>query len=94
MNPALALRTQPLLPAGMTVQSAAEGFRNQGQFLAALHVSHNLNIPFAQIKSEMTGSNPLSLGKALHYLRPDLDNASVKKRLKTAENQAKQDLGS
>src|SRR5579864_7302674 len=45
-NPALLARVQPLLPSGMTVATAASGFKNEGQFIAALHVSRNLNIPF------------------------------------------------
>src|SRR5712691_6002550 len=50
-NPALVTRLQPLLPSGMTLASAAAGFKNQGQFIAALHVSQNLNIPFAKLKA-------------------------------------------
>ncbi|MDE3164225.1 MAG: hypothetical protein KGN36_00320 [Acidobacteriota bacterium] len=90
-NPALATRIRPLLPTGASVQSAANGFRNQGQFLAALHVSHNLNIPFDQLKSRMTGSQPESLGKAIHDLRPEMNNSSVKKEVKTAQQQSSQD---
>src|SRR5258708_3714949 len=55
-NPAIVERVQPLLPAGVTLSSAAAGFRNQGQFLAALHVSRNLGIPFSQLKAEMTST--------------------------------------
>ncbi len=69
-NPALATRLQPLLPSGMTLASAASGFKNQGQFIAALHVSRNLNIPFAQLKAEMTGTDHDSLGQAIHDLQP------------------------
>ena len=90
-NPALATRLQPLLPSGMTLAAAATGFRNQGQFIAALHVSRNLNIPFAQLKAEMTGSGHDSLGRAIHDLRP-ITNA--KAAVKTAEQQARADLKS
>jgi hypothetical protein len=45
---------QPLLPAGFTVATASAGFRNQGEFIAALHVSRNLGIPFDQLKAELT----------------------------------------
>src|SRR5262247_1882964 len=41
-NPGLVTRIQPLLPPGTTATAAASGFKNQGQFLAALHVSKNL----------------------------------------------------
>ena len=88
-NPALVARLQPLLPSGTTLSSAATGFRNQGQFIAALHVSRNLNIPFAQLKAEMTGTDHDSLGQAIHELKPTI-NAKV--AAKTAERQARTDL--
>src|SRR5437879_2354947 len=47
-NPQLKARVESLLPAGMSLKTAAMGFRNQGEFIAALHVSKNLNIPFDQ----------------------------------------------
>src|ERR1051326_1953433 len=71
-NPALKAQVQSLLPQGMDLKTAATGFRNQGQFIAALHVSKNLGIPFAQLKSKMTGANPESLGQAIHDLKPNL----------------------
>jgi hypothetical protein len=88
-NPALVARLQPLLPSGMTAANAAAGFKNQGQFIAALHVSHNLNIPFAQLKAEMTGTPHDSLGQAIHDLRPSAD---AKAAVKTAEQQARADV--
>ena len=88
--PQLTSRLQPLLPAGTTLQQAAAGFRNRGQFIAALHVSHNLNIPFAQLKAEMTGTNPESLGRAIHELRPAED---AKAAARQAEREARRDLG-
>lgn len=88
-NPALVTRLQPLLPSGLSLAKAADGFRTQGQFIAALHVSHNLNIPFAQLKAEMTGADHDKLGQAIHDLRP---NANVKAAVKTAEQQARADL--
>ena len=54
-NTGLSTRIQPLIPTGMTLQAASAGFKNQGQFIAALHVSHNLNIPFDQLKAKLTG---------------------------------------
>lgn len=93
-NPALAARVQPLLPSGATLSSAATGFRNQGQFIAALHVSHNLNIPFSQLKADMTGGSHDSLGQAIHDLRPNLGSATVKSNVKLAQRQARQDIHS
>ncbi|SRR5260221_2342577 len=89
-NPALVARLTPLLPSGMTLANAAAGFKNQGQFIAALHVSRNLNIPFAQLKAEMTGADRDSLGQAIHELRPTTTN--VKAAVKTADAEARADL--
>lgn len=58
-NPALAARLAPLVPPGMTAEQAAAGFKNPGQFVAALNISKNLNIPFADLKSQMTGTRAL-----------------------------------
>jgi len=88
-NPQLATRLQALLPSGMTLATASTGFKNQGQFIAALHVSHNLNIPFAQLKAEMTGTDHDSLGQAIQDLRP---STNVKTATKTAEREADQDV--
>lgn len=91
-NPALASRLQPLLPPNTTLEAAASGFKNRGQFIAALHVSHNLDIPFSQLKADMTGTGHDSLGQAIHALRPDLTTKSVNKNVKEAEHQTKADL--
>jgi hypothetical protein len=90
-NPALASRLQPLLPAGMTLDQAARGFKNRGQFIAALHVSHNLGIPFTDLKTEMTGTNHRSLGQAIQDLKPTANGAAEKRR---AEQEADEDAKS
>ena|SRR5579871_4656009 len=91
-NTSLAQRLRPLLPMGENLQTAATGFKNRGQFIAALHVSHNLNIPFDQLKADMTGPNHDSLGAAIHDLRPDLTSKLVKNNVKLADNQTKTDI--
>jgi len=91
-NSALASRLQPLLPTGTNLQTAATGFKNLGQFVAAVHVAHNLNIPFDQLKNLMTGPNHDSLGRAIATLEPNLSHATVKTDVKTADKQAHQDL--
>jgi hypothetical protein len=91
-NTGLSTQLQPLLPAGATLSGAAAGFRNEGQFAAALHVAHNLNIPFDQLKTKMTGSDPVSLGKAIQELRPTLDDKTIKSNTKLADRQAERDL--
>jgi hypothetical protein len=88
-NPRLAARLQALLPDGMTLDKAAEGFKNQGQFIAALHVAHNLDIPFDQLKADMTGANKYSLGKAIHELKPTADAAA---EVKKADHEADTDI--
>ena len=71
-NTKLSSNLQGLLPDGTNLQDAAKGFDNLGQFVAATHVSHNLGIPFDQLKSEMM--NGSSLGQAIHKLKPNVDS--------------------
>ena len=68
-HPQLAAKVTAMLPAGMTMDQAASGFRNQGQFLAALNASRRTNIPFADLKAAMV-TNHQSLGQAVHTLSP------------------------
>jgi hypothetical protein len=89
-HPVLASKLQSMLPAGTNMDTAAAGFRNVGQFAAAVHVSHNLNIPFDQLKSKMVDGN-MSLGDAIHTLKPDLPADTAKEEIKKAEAQAKDD---
>ena len=88
-NTKLASKLQSLLPPGTDLQTAASGFKNLGQFVAAVHVSHNLGIPFDQLKAKMQGPPTESLGKAIHELKPD---ANAKAQTKTAESEAHNDL--
>jgi hypothetical protein len=88
-NSRLSTKLQPLLPPGTDLQQAASGFKNLGQFVAAAHVSHNLGIPFDQLKTKMTGPPPESLGKAIHDLKPA---ANAKTESKKANRQAEQDM--
>jgi hypothetical protein len=88
---ALSTHLQTLLPPTMTPSEAALGFRNQGQFVAAVHAAHNLNLPFEQLKAEMTGTNQASLGQAIQKLRPALSSGEVKNNVRLAERQAERD---
>lgn len=83
-NKNLASRLQALLPAGVNVQDAAKGFKNLGEFVAAVHVSHNLDIPLDSLKSSVMAGD--SLGKAIHALKPE---ANAKEEAKRAHKQAK-----
>ncbi|HXB22430.1 MAG TPA: hypothetical protein VNV88_13655 [Candidatus Solibacter sp.] len=88
-NTKLAGKLQSLLPAGTNLQQASQGFKNLGQFVAAVHVSHNLGIPFDQLKAKMTGPSAESLGKAIEQLKPA---ANAKAEAKKANKQADQDM--
>ena len=88
-NTKLSSKLQSLLPAGTDLQQAAQGFKNLGQFVAAVHVSHNLGIPFDQLKAKMIGPPSESLGKAIQALKPA---ANSKEETSKAEKQAKQDM--
>ena len=82
-NPKLESRLQAMLPAGATITDASAGFKNWGQFVAAVHVSNNLHSPFANLKAAMTGipigtlpgtipsvtNTPMSLGQAIQSLK-------------------------
>jgi hypothetical protein len=81
-NTKLATRLGSLLPAGTNLQQAAAGFKNLGQFVAAVHVAHNLGISFDDLKARMTGSNWESLGKAIHDLKPEANSKAEAKRAK------------
>jgi hypothetical protein len=83
----LSEKLQSRLPAGTDVNQAAEGFGNLGQFVAAVNVSHNLGIPFSDLKGQLDEGK--SLGEAIHELKPDVDAQAEAKK---AEAQAKKDL--
>ena len=88
-NARLVERLQNLLPKGTDINDAASDFRNQGQFVAAVHVSKNLGINFDDLKSHMVDDG-LSLGQAIHKLRPGVD---AEQAVTTATAQANTDLG-
>jgi hypothetical protein len=68
MNPQLRARLESMLPSGVMLEQAAAGFRNQGQFIAALQQSQNHDLSFGDLKTAMTGDNALSLGQAMRKL--------------------------
>ena len=88
-NTKLSSKLQSLLPAGTNLSQASQGFKNLGQFVAAVHVSHNLGIPFSELKAKMIGPPSESLGKAIQALKPAVN---AKEESSKAEKQAKQDL--
>lgn len=68
-NTNLASKLQSRLPAGTNLTLASSGFRNLGQFVAAVNVSNNLGIPFWQLKTRMVDRG-MSLGQAIQDTRP------------------------
>ena len=101
-NTQLSSKLSGLLPAGTDLQTAAAGFRNLGQFVAAVHVSHNLGIPFDQLKctelatADACGtmtvpSKGLRLGQAIQTLKPTMSSAESKSAAKQAEKEASAD---
>src|SRR5262249_23224067 len=52
-NSRLSSNLQKLLPAGTTPQQACSGFTSLGRCVAAIHVSHNLGIPFPSLKNRL-----------------------------------------
>src|ERR1051325_989172 len=73
-NPKLASKLQTLFPNNTNLSVASTGFKSLGDFVSAAHVSHNLGIPFDQLKAKMIGGE--ELGQAIHDLRPDVDAKS------------------
>jgi hypothetical protein len=61
-------RITAMLPQGMTLEQATAGFRNQGQFVAALNASKNNGVKFVDLQKAMTVDG-LSLGQAVKQLK-------------------------
>jgi len=89
-SPELSSRLQSLLPEGTKVADAAAGFDNLGQFISAVHMSHNLGLPFDAVKQEILSGS--SLGQAIQELEPDLPKQEVMREMRRAQVQAKADL--
>lgn len=88
-EPKLAAKLQKLLPQGPKIQDACDGFKNLGDCVAAIHAAQNLGIPFADLKTKVTGKGAEKLDKAIHELKPDVDATSEKKK---AWKQAERDI--
>lgn len=88
-NAKLVERLQKMLPDGTDMNDAASKFRNQGQFVAAVHASNKLDVPFEDLKSYMVDDG-MSLGQAIKKLRPSVD---AEQAAAAATTQANTDLG-
>jgi hypothetical protein len=86
-NTNLASKLEGRLPAGTDLMKAAEGFRNLGQFVAAVNVSNNLGLSFTDLKTRMV-TDGMSLGQAIKAERGDLaDTTTAVRRAETEANQ-------
>ena len=85
----------------MTLNDASAGFKNQGQFVAALHVSQNLGISFLDLKNAMitkqttasgtTMTQTGSLGQAIQTVK-HTSSATATTQATKAEQEADNDL--
>ena len=75
-NTNLAAKLAGQLPAGTDLMTAAAGFRNLGQFVAAVNVSNNLGLSFTQLKAKMV-TGGMSLGQAIQAVRPLTASATI-----------------
>jgi hypothetical protein len=83
-NTKLASKLETRLPKGTDLMTAAEGFRNLGQFVAAVNVSNNLGIDFVNLKTSMVDDG-LSLGQSIQTWKP---TANSTREASIAESQA------
>ena len=67
-NTNLASKLQGRLPAGTDLMTAAAGFRNLGQFVAAVNSAYNHQISFTELKTRMVDQG-MSLGQAVKEVR-------------------------
>jgi hypothetical protein len=85
----------------MTLNTASMGFKNQGQFIAALHVSRNLGVSFVSLKNAMvtkqstasgtTMTQTGSLGHAIQTVK-HTSSATATTQATRAEQEADSDL--
>ena len=75
-NTKLAERLEGRLPKGADLMEAADGFKNLGQFVAAVNVSSNLGLDFEKLKTAMVDDGR-SLGQAIQNVKTDVENPTV-----------------
>jgi hypothetical protein len=83
-NTNLADKLRTRLPKNTDLMDAAEGFRNLGQFVAAVNVSNNLGLDFTQLKTRMVDDG-MSLGQAIQDGKKTVD---VETEVRKAETEA------
>ena len=86
-------KLKAVLPDGTDINLATAGFKNFGQLNAAVNVSQNLGIEFADLKAAMTGTTlagaktnepTKSLGQAIQQFKPGV-NAEAEATAATAQ---------
>jgi hypothetical protein len=100
----LSLQMQAVLPPRTSLKDACAGFKSLDDCVAALRVSHNLNIKLNCLKWDMTGAKPagdvksceapardkaMDLSKAIHVLKPTVNS---REQAKSAEKRAHEDI--
>ena len=83
-NTNLADKLRTRLPKNTDLMDAAEGFRNLGQFVAAVNVSNNLGLDFTELKTRMVDDG-MSLGQAIQDAKKTVD---VETEVHKAETEA------
>jgi hypothetical protein len=85
-KPQLEAKITAMLPKDMTLNQASMGFKNQGQFIAALHVSRNLGCDcFKQLQTDMTKKN-MSLGQAIQDVKKTANSTIEAHKAETEAN--------
>jgi hypothetical protein len=99
-KPNILNRVQGVLGTSTNLNAATAGFKNFGQFVAAVNVSNNLGIRFADLKASMTGTTLagrptnqpiLSLGQAIQKYK-GLDTTTATNTANTATTQANAEI--
>jgi len=90
-HPQLKAKVMAMVPTGMTLDQASTGFRNQGQFIAALHAADHMGCDtcFVQLKADMVDKG-MSLGQSIQDVRHSTAT-SAQTQAAAAEREAESD---
>jgi hypothetical protein len=88
-NPKLSAKLKEMLPANQSPQQACAEFKTLEQCVTAIHVSQNLKLSFADLKTKTTGKGSVSMQKAVEQLA---GGANAKDEVKKAKKQAGEDM--
>jgi hypothetical protein len=68
-NAILANTLRPRVPQGADVTALASGFRRLELFVATVHASNNIAVPFSELKRRIVNDG-MTLGQAIQDIRP------------------------